>query len=64
VNANSLPFLSDPWNDIGVAMFVSAGMRDIVLWMMLAIPASGILSVAILLRDEMRARGRDYRMPR
>jgi hypothetical protein len=64
VNANSLLFLSDPWNDIGVAMLVSIGMRDIVLWMMLAIPASGILSFAILLRDEIRARGRDHRIPR
>jgi hypothetical protein len=64
VNANSLLFLSDPWNDIGVAMFVSVGMRDIVLWMMVTIPASGIPSIAILLRDEMQARGRDHRMPR
>jgi hypothetical protein len=64
VNANSLQFLFDPWNDIAVKMFVSAGMKDIVLWMMLAIPASGILSVGILLRDEVRARGRDHRIPR
>ena len=50
-------------NDIDVAMFISAGMRDIVLWVMLAIPASGILSVAILLRDEIRAVGA-HRVPR
>jgi len=64
VNANSLPLLSNPWNDIGVTMSGSIGMKDAVLWAMLAIPASGMLSIVILLRDEVRARGRDYRIPR
>jgi hypothetical protein len=39
-------------------------MKDVVLWAMLAIPASGIVSIAILLRDEIRARGHEHRIPR
>jgi hypothetical protein len=39
-------------------------MKDVVLWAMLAIPVSGVASVVILLRDEMRARHANHRVPR
>jgi hypothetical protein len=39
-------------------------MKDIVLWALLAIPASGIISLVILLRDELQARGQNHRTPR
>jgi hypothetical protein len=39
-------------------------MKDIALWVIWAIPASGIVSTLILLRDEMRARQHHQRVPR
>jgi hypothetical protein len=39
-------------------------MKDIVLWALLAIPASAAISLVILLRDEFQARGQNHRTPR
>jgi hypothetical protein len=39
-------------------------MSDLVIWGIMLIPLSGALSIAILIHDEMRARGRKQRMPR
>ncbi len=52
------------WNDNGVACIHRQGVKHLILWAMLIIPVSGVVSVIILVHDELRARGSNHRVPR